>query len=64
MKAPTQESIDSAITHAEEAFWEKIGVWFPECKSGDFPPDAQARFSRAMNEAVTTWLNCNHPSKQ
>lgn len=54
-----QKRIANAVEEAQEAFWAAIGKAFPEIKTGDFPPDAQAAFDAACESAVETWVTGN-----
>lgn len=50
-----------AIEKASLNFWATIAEQYPECKTGDFPPDAHFKIEAAMEEAVNTWLDYNKP---
>jgi hypothetical protein len=61
MKAPTKEQIKIIVDDASNRFWAEIAARFPECESGDFPPDATNQWDIACEKAVETWLRYNHP---
>lgn len=42
-------------------FWAAVAQRFPQCQSGDFPPDQQLAFDNACEHAVRVWLDCNLP---
>lgn len=48
---------------AQEIFWEALAKSLPECRSGDFPPDAAAAFEKACREAAATWFDANKPRR-
>lgn len=48
---------------AEDIFWEALAKRAPEITSGDFPPDAAAKFSKACHEAAETWFDANMPRR-
>ncbi|MEW5833363.1 MAG: hypothetical protein AB1763_11065 [Campylobacterota bacterium] len=62
MERPTKEQVDQAIENAGLAFWATIAAAFPEIKTGDFPPDADYAFKAAQRDAVSLWLEWNHPA--
>ena len=53
--------LDHALHDAQDAFWAVIAEYHPECEFGDFPPDAQAAFDRACEDAASVWLEYNLP---
>ncbi|WP_194726424.1 hypothetical protein [Noviherbaspirillum malthae] len=42
-------------------FWSAVAKRFPQCQTGDFPPDQQLAFDNACENAVRVWLDCNLP---
>jgi len=46
------------------AFWKVVADSFPEATSGDFPPEADLAFRRAIEHAMSCWLRYNHPALQ
>lgn len=61
-QVPSDDRITTAIEEAELAFWAVIAQRFPECKTGDFPPDADFQLSDDLQRAVKVWLSFNHPA--
>lgn len=47
--------------YAKLAFWAELANQYPECKTGDFPPDAHVAFEEAAKQAVAVWLEYNFP---
>lgn len=48
-----------AVRSAQEAFWARIVIAYPDAKTGDFPPEAQMAFDEACTNATRTWLHYN-----
>ena len=46
---------------AMSAFFEEVAKHYPEVKTGDFPPDAHFDLLSACQDALSTWLEWNHP---
>jgi hypothetical protein len=47
--------------NAQMIFWQAVAMNYPECESGDFPPDASIMFSNSCNKAIDVWLMFNTP---
>jgi len=60
-KKLTKKRIDVAVQCASDAFWEEIGLQFPEIKFGDFDPKHAQQVHHAMEKAVRRWVQHNHP---
>lgn len=56
---PEDKRLDHAANHAHEMFWKTVTAHYPEAKTGDFPPDAQAELKAAMKLAIDRWLAFN-----
>jgi len=52
-------NIDLALNAGLEAFWDAVAKELPECKTGDFPPDAQMEFERVARSAIKYWHSLN-----
>lgn len=52
------------LAQAQQAFWAVIAANHPECKSGDFSPDAAVAFDNACGKAVEAWLDGNRGGSQ
>lgn len=50
---------EAAATKAQDAFWAEIAKSFPEIKTGDFTPDQQLAFDKAIRAAVNQWVENN-----
>lgn len=55
--------IREVVAQAEDVFWEALAKSLPECRTGDFPPDAAAKFHKACEEAAATWFDANKPPR-
>lgn len=58
---PGERRLDAAVQNALEAFWERIGLHFPELTTGDADPGAHLAFEAAARKALETLLRCNNP---
>jgi hypothetical protein len=54
-----RERILQAARDAQMAFWGQVADSFPEIKTGDFPPEATARFDQAVLTAIQIWVEGN-----
>lgn len=58
-----EESLNSRVAEAArkavDAFWEAIGVEFPETQTGDLAPAELAKFEQAAADAVRKWVSTN-----
>lgn len=61
-RADLRRRLDQALQKADAAFWAEIAKAFPEVKSGDFPPDLTARWTKDIGDAVLQWMLTNHPN--
>ncbi len=55
--------IRDAAEKAQQEFWARLAEQFPEIKTGDFPPDADAVFSNACIAAASVWVCGNMPAQ-
>jgi hypothetical protein len=56
--------LDEATEKAGLAFWAAVAEFFPEVKTGDYPPELTFEFNVACERAIGWWLIFNHPQIQ
>lgn len=57
--AEVPDTILADVADALAAFWERIAVSHPECKTGDLSPTAVCAFEEAAANAVQQWVETN-----
>lgn len=61
LRCESKVTLKDIADEAQEAFWAKVVELLPECKTGDFPPEATFALNQACREAVETWYGFNKP---
>lgn len=59
-----EERIKCVADAAEETFWARVAELYPECRSGDFPPDVAQWFSNECRNAIGLWVELNRPAQR
>ena len=49
---------------AEDMFWNAVASFYPEVKSGDFPPDVAMEMSSNLARYIKVWLEMNEPTDE
>lgn len=53
------ERAQRVVEELERDFWQGVAAAYPECPTGDFPPDADRELRAAMVRAVELWSGIN-----
>lgn len=56
----SERELETIIEDGMQAFFTVVKNAYPECKSGDFPPDAHFEFSSQCREALEVWVEANY----
>jgi hypothetical protein len=54
----------TATEVAEDMFWNAVANFYPEVKSGDFPPDVAMEMSSNLARYIKVWLEENEPTAE
>lgn len=58
----TLADVRAAAERAEQDFWSRVAIEFPEIKSGDFEPFMAAKFSAHCRQVIIHWYIQNEGS--
>ena len=61
IKPEHSDRLERALKEADLEYWEGFAKYFPEAKTGDFPPDLTFSRDQHNREDTLWWLSFNAP---